>query len=225
MRFGNPLLGVVRPLARVLALSLIVSASVAGPRSVRADPQALPLRADPLLPNVEAPLSLDELRGDMRRYFREEKRGGAVLMTMGAPGVALGGGLLAYDSEFGRGFAYPVLIIGALEMIGGLLFYARTNRQVQKLDEGLLHDTWATRNLELKRIRRVNLEFSLIQALEITLLVGGVGMAAAGAATRNPTLSGVGVGIGVESAGLLVFDLFAGKRALRWRSSLERFAQ
>lgn len=202
---------------------LTLAAVLTVPGSLRAaEPPALPLIPTPD-PVAEAPMSVDELRSDMRRYFREEKRGGAVLMGMGAPGVAIGGGLLAQNSDILRGFAYPLLVIGALEFVGGLIFYSRTNRQVAKLDAGLTNDTWATRNLELKRIRRVNLQFTLIEALELTLLVGGVVMAGAGAGTRNETLTGVGLGLSLESAGLLIFDLYAGRRALRWTHSLERF--
>lgn len=203
-------------------LTLAAVMTVPGPLRAREPPAALPLIPTPE-PIAEAPMPLDELRSDMRRYFREEKRGGAVLMGMGAPGVAIGGGLLAQGSDTLRGVGYPLLVIGALELVGGLIFYTRTNRQVAKLDAGLTGDTWATRNLELKRIRRVNLQFTLIEALELTLLVGGVAMATAGAHTRNETLTGVGLGLSLESAGLLVFDLYAGRRALRWTRSLERF--
>ena len=65
----------------------------------------------------------------------------------------------------------------------------------------------------------------LIEALELTLLVGGVAMAATGAGIRNQTLSGVGLGLALESGGLLIFDLYAGRRALRWTHSLEHFSQ
>jgi hypothetical protein len=217
MRTGN------KPLFSLGCLTLL--AALAAPSAVRAGEPALPLvpTIAPLGESVAAPMALDELRGDMRRYFREEKRGGAVLMGLGLPGVALGGGLLAHGSDTLRGFAYPLLIIGALEFVGGLIFYLRTSKQVAKLDAGLVNDTWATRNLELRRIRRINLQFTLIEALELTLLVGGVVMAATGAGTRNETLTGVGLGLGLESAGLLIFDLYAGRRALRWTRSLERF--
>lgn len=179
-------------------------------------------RADePLAP--QAPISVDELRADMHRYLAEEKRGGAVLMGMGAPAVALGGGLLAQDQPLWRGFAYPVLIVGALEFFGGLLFYARTNRQRAQLDRGLTSQPLVTGRAELQRMRRINLQFALIEALEISLIVGGTAMAAAGGATRNDTLTGVGLGLAAEATGLLAFDLFAAHRAHRYTSSVERF--
>jgi hypothetical protein len=183
---------------------------------------ALPAHADSQEDAPAPALSVDEFRGDMHEYFREEKRGGTVLMAMGAAGVALGGGLFAQDQNVWRGFAYPVLIFGAVEALGGLLFYARTNRQVAALERGLRLDLQTTRARELSRMRRINLEFALIQALEITLMVGGVVMSATGAVVRNDQVLGAGLGMSLESVSLLTFDLFAKTRALRYTSSLER---
>ena len=171
---------------------------------------------------LATPLSLPELQDEMHQYLRKEMRGGFVLMAMGAPAVALGGGLLAQDRALWRGFAYPVLIIGALEFAGGLLFSARTPRQVRKLERDFAEAPIATRDAELRRMRRINLQFTLIEALEVTLLTGGIGLAAVGGVTRNETLTGVGLGLALESAGLLVFDVFAGQRATQYRHSLER---
>lgn len=194
---------------RELLLGGILAAVLAGAEAAHAD--------------ETQPLSTEELRADMHRYLSEEKRGGAVLMGMGAPAVAVGGGLLAQEQPLWRGFAYPVLIMGALEFCGGLLFYARTHRQRAALDRALTQQPAATGRAELARMRRINLQFSLIEALELTLIAGGTAMAAAGGAMRNETLMGVGLGLTVESLGLLAFDLFATRRAHRYTRSVERF--
>jgi len=198
---------------RELLLCVTLATSLAGASAAAADEtQPIPVEQ-----------ASAELRADMHRYLREEKRGGAVLMGMGAPAVALGGGLLAQDQPLWRGFAYPVLIMGALEFFGGLLFYARTNRQRAQLDRSLTAQPAATGRAELARMRRINLQFSLIEALELTLIAGGTAMAAVGGVTRNDTLTGVGLGLAAESLGLLTFDLFATRRAHRYTGSVERF--
>lgn len=194
---------------RALLLGSALTAAWLAPGVVRAD-------------EPEGSLSTEGLREELHRYFRAEKRGGAVLSGMGAPAVALGGGLLAQDRELWRGFAYPVLVIGALELIGGVIFYARTDRQVALLDRGLSTRPRGTRDAELGRMRRVNLQFSLLEGLEVTLLVGGVVLAAAGAAARSETTIGVGLGLSLQSAALLTFDLFAARRAHRYTDSLAR---
>ncbi len=200
--------------ARILVILTFVTAFLLRFAEARAEPPAASVLA--------TPLSLPELQHEMHQYLHKEMRGGFVLMAMGAPAVALGGGLLAQDRALWRGFAYPVLIIGALEFAGGLLFSARTPRQVRQLERGFAEDPQATRATELRRMRRINLQFTLIEAIEVTLLAGGVGLAAVGGGTRNETLTGVGLGLALESAGLLVFDVFAGQRANQYHHSLER---
>lgn len=203
---------------RARGVAAVLAAILAAPLPARANvPAQVSLRA----PAPAAPTSTDALRGELHRYLGQEKRGGVVLMAMGVPAVALGGGLLAQDRALGRGFAYPVLVIGALELLGGLVFFARTSRQLARLDAGLTARPLETIRAEQARMRRINLQFSLIEALEMTLLVGGIAMAAAGAGTREETLLGVGLGLSVQSAALLTFDLFAARRARRYTHALE----
>ena len=161
----------------------------------------------------------------MHEYFGKELRGGLVLVGMGAPSVALGGGMLAQDRPLWRGFAFPTLIIGALELGGGILFAARTPKQVRVLDQGFAQNPQLTRDRELRRMRRVNTQFSLIEILEVSLHLGGIGMAAVGGGIRNETLTGIGLGLSVQSMGLLLFDIFAARRALRFTNSLERMGR
>ena len=211
---------------RGAAAVLAAAALLAAPLPTRAN---VPARATGHPPEPDAsiaaqapgPVPTDALRGELHRYLSEEKRGGLLLMAMGVPAMALGSGLLAQDRALGRGFAYPVLVVGALELLGGLVFYARTDRQRARLSAGLTARPRETIRAEQARMRRINLQFSLLEALELTLLVGGVAMAAAGAGTRQETVLGVGLGLSVQSAALLTFDLFAARRALRYTHALE----
>lgn len=180
------------------------------------EPAAVAPPAQPMAQPVSA------LQHDMHDYFRAELRGGIVLMAMGAPAVALGGGLLTHDSALWRGVAYPLLVIGGLELLGGLFFAARTPAQVRKLDAGLGHSPQAAQAAELARMRRVNKQFTAIQVFEVVLMAGGIVTAAVGSAYKQDTVTGVGLGLSTEAAGLLLFDIFAARRALRFTESLER---
>lgn len=167
-----------------------------------------------------APHSAAQVVEDMHDYFAKELRGGVILVSMGAPSVAIGGGLLAQDRPLLRGFAYPMLIVGALELGGGIVFAARTPKQVRDLDRGFAQNPLLARDQELRRMRRVNRQFSLLEVVEVTLHLGGIGLSALGGGLRNETLSGVGMGLSVQSVGLLLFDVFAARRALRFTGSL-----
>lgn len=184
-----------------------------------------PAQADETLPDAAAqttPQPVAALQADMQQYFRAELRGGIVLVGMGAPAVAIGAGLLTQDSALWRGMAYPLLVIGGLELIGGLFFAARTPAQVRKLERGLATTPRVTQAAELARMRRVNRQFTAIEIFEVVLMAGGIVTAAVASAYKQDTVTGIGLGISAEATGLLLFDIFASRRALRFTESLQR---
>ena len=79
--------------------------------------------------------------------------------------MALGGGLLAQDRPLLRGFAYPMIIIGALEL--GVEFCLRRglpNRFVIS-KTALPKRSACDPKQELQRMRRVNRQFSLLEVV------------------------------------------------------------
>jgi hypothetical protein len=71
-------------------------------------------------------------------------------------------------------------------------------------------------------MRRVNRQFTAIEVFEVVLMAGGLVTAAVASAYKQDTLTGIGLGISTEATGLLLFDIFASRRALRFTESLER---
>jgi hypothetical protein len=173
-------------------------------------------QADPAPP----PASLSD---DLHHYFGGEKREGIAFMSVGAPAIVLGGALLAQDNEIGRGVAYPLLAIGVIELLAGVIVYTRTDRQVARLDAEFAKNPQAMRDAELKRMRRVNREFVFLKWLESSLMLSGVALAAVGAGTGHQQVLGAGLGLSLQSVAMLTFDGFAALRALPYTRSLERF--
>lgn len=206
-------------LPRWLFVPLTAWLAAASPAPAQAEEPA-PSVAAPPTPLAAQPVSA--LQADMHQYFRAELRGGLVLVGMGAPAVALGAGLLTHDSALWRGAAYPLLILGGLELVGGLFFAARTPAQVRKLDRGLQTAPLVAQAGELARMRRVNRQFTAIEVFEVVLMAGGLVTAAVASAYKQDTVTGIGLGISAEATGLLLFDIFASRRALRFTESLER---
>ena len=165
----------------------------------------------------------DAMRLHMHRYFDGEKTGGIWLMSVGAPAAVTGAGLLFHPDEFPRALGYPMLILGAAEVLGGMLFYLNTNRRVPRFDRQLSKNPAAFAATELARIRRVNRELSFLTAVELTLMVAGGTMAGIGALRGLDTVSGVGTGILIQSSVLFLYDQFAARRALRYADSLLYF--
>jgi hypothetical protein len=168
---------------------------------------------------IEAALA----RGEMHRYFDGERTGGIWLMSAGAPAVALGTGLLFQGNDFARGLAYTELAMGAVEFIGGLVFYLNTRSRIPRFDRQLSTHPVAFRDGELARIRRVNRDMRLLESVEVALFLAGGAMTGAAALREQDLLAGIGTGLMLNSAILFLYDQFAARRALRYTESLIRF--
>ncbi len=169
------------------------------------------------------PIREAEMQAEMHRYFAGEKLGGTWLMGVGAPAVALGTGLMFQRAPFSQGLAASLLALGAIELVGGGIFSLNTNRRVPRFDRQLATHAFAFRQQELARIGRVNQQMRFLEGLEITLILSGGAMTAAGALQRQDLLAGIGTGLMIETAVILVYDQLAARRALRYTDRLTRF--
>ncbi|MFO0579472.1 MAG: hypothetical protein U1A78_36205 [Polyangia bacterium] len=221
----------MRRAASGLGLLLGIGLSVSGSEGA-ARAQA---GAEPQAPAAPTATELDRaaLQGAMRSYFYGEKWQGPWFMGAGAISIAAGAGLVAQDSDFMRGTSYPLFAVGAIQLIAGAVIFFRSDGQLAKLSRGLAHNPAEYRSSEdrrirlvhaseLRRIRRVNLEFELVTILESLILVGGVATASVGAARHDDVVKGVGVGLVIESVAMLALDLVAARRALLYTRRLEQ---
>ena len=143
-------------------------------------------------------------------YFTAEKQGGLLLVALAAASFAIGGWLLATKHLFGA-MAWPLLVLGALELVIGVTVAGRTSSQIAALEAGLRATRAATVTSEVERMARVNGTFELVKKLEIGLIV--VGLALAIVRPAPATLGAIGLGLALQCMVLLVFDTFAHHRA------------
>lgn len=185
-----------------------------------------PARGAPPSPGGDVPresIEAARVRGEMHRYFDGERAGGIWLMSAGAPAVALGTGLLFQGNDFARGLAYTELAMGAIELVGGLVFYFNTRSRVPRFERQISSHPAAFREGELARIQRVNRDMRLLESIEIALFLAGGAMTGAAALREQDLLAGIGTGIMLNSAILFIYDQFAARRALRYTEALLRF--
>lgn len=154
---------------------------------------------------------------ELLSYFTAEKHGAALIAAIGAASVALAAYLWLGRGSF-RAMAWPLVLIGAAEIALGAGLLLRTDPQVRRLEEGFGSTPQAAVESERRRMTKVNRSFKVIQAVEVALLVVGLGLAF-GFRSRHPAWAAVGMGLVLQAAVTLVFDLFAEHRALvytRW---------
>lgn len=160
----------------------------------------------------------------METYFAGEKRGGWVLIGLGAAGLASGGALLSRDADTLEGLSYPLLGFGLLHAAAGVFVYLSSNKRIDDFGEQIGADPGAFAAAESSRIDGVHTQFRILKAVEIVLVGGGLTMAIVGQRTDRDRLTGFGLGLAIEAAATLVFDVWAARRARRYDARLSSLA-
>ncbi len=150
---------------------------------------------------------------ELTAYFTAEKHGGLLLVALAAASVALAVHLFATKSVFSA-VAWPVLVLGGIELVIGLTVATRTSAQLADIEAGLQARRTVTITTEIERMARVNGTFVLIKKVEMALI--GISVLFLIVQPAPATLGSIGLGILLQSAVLLAFDTFAHHRALRY---------
>lgn len=156
-------------------------------------------------------------------YFTAEKQGAILIAGIGLISCIFAAYLWLSASSF-RAMAWPLIIIGAGQIAIGAGLLIRTDPQVARLQEGLRANPQVTVESELARMAKVNRSFKVIEATEVVVILVGV-LLALFFRSRNLALASVGMGLFLQAAVLLAFDLFAEHRALiytRWLIDLSQ---
>jgi hypothetical protein len=150
---------------------------------------------------------------ELTAYFVAEKQGGLLLVALAIAGAALAGYLFATRSVFSA-MAWPLLVLGGLELVIGVTIASRTPSQIAELEAGFQHTRTRTITSELERMARINHTFVNVKKVEIALIA--VSLVFLIARPAPATLGAIGLGILLQSAVLLVFDTFAHHRAVHY---------
>jgi hypothetical protein len=142
--------------------------------------------------------------------------------TTGAMTLAAGGFALAADDELANGAAYPLLAVGAIQLGAGVVSFISPPRRLRAARRAAATDRGATAygHGEAKRMRRVVGFFTALRVVEVTLLVGGTGLALGGSAADDDLLVGIGGGIAFQALAMLALDSHAEERAHRYLKRL-----
>ena len=155
---------------------------------------------------------------ELTEYFAAERQGGFVLVAMALAGFGFAFFLWIARSSF-VAMAWPLVILGVLQIAIGLTVALRTPGQVATLEQGMANARAATVASETARMQKVNANFRIFKGIEIAVIVTGLLMALA---FKVPgARSAVGLGLALEAVVLLVFDSFAHHRALLYAQWLQ----
>jgi hypothetical protein len=180
-------------------------------------------RAGP--PAADAPADTARMRRAMHAYFHGELNEAWAFGTAGIVTVGGGSALLAANDGLYRGAAFPLAIVGVVQLAAGIVLLARTDAQVAELDRRLDLGKSAFLGLEQPRMQKVRAEFGLLAVTELALMVAGIGLAAYGGARHDHPVTGIGGGLALQSAAMLAFDAQASTRADTYAAAIDAYAR
>ena len=161
----------------------------------------------------------------LRHYFSAEKKSSFIFISIGSLATVLGLlGLFYFRNPLWTGIAIPLLGIALIQLITGFGLFFRTDRQHQRLLKLMKSDPSAFLAMELPRMRRVNQNFKIYRNVELLLFLLGFFLALMGGiAAWGPTPLGIGIGLSMQSAIMLILDLIAEWRASLYTYKLEKW--
>lgn len=178
--------------------------------------------ADALAP-PPPPADAPAVKAAMEGYFAGEKRGGYILIGLGAGGLISGALLYRSSSLRAKGASYPLLTIGLLHLAAGIYVAVASGGRIDKFGDQIDKDAPAFVKEERKRMKGVSTQFTVLKIAEVALIAGGLAMAGAGWRTERPRLTGAGLALALEMALTLGFDIWAAGRAHDYRAELAQF--
>ena len=156
----------------------------------------------------------------MESYFDGEKRGGLILVGMGAAGVGAGALLVSRDSDLARGAGYPALGIGVVHLAAGVFVYVTSARRVEAFTAEINRDPAAFIAAERERMQGVRTQFLVLKIVEGALIAGGAAAVVYGLSQDDDLVAGIGLGVAAEATATLLFDIVADRRAVRYLDRL-----
>jgi drug/metabolite transporter (DMT)-like permease len=164
-------------------------------------------------------------KSDIEKYFIAEKHESLIFLVIGVVAITLA--LVLYfmvKTQFCRGLAIPLLILGLVQAIAGYSVYLKSDDQ--RISQVYAYDMNPDqlKTTELTRMRKVKSNFTVYRWIEIGLAIAGIILIFW---FRNRSAQafwfGFGISLALMSAELFFADFIAEKRAVNYTALLEEF--
>jgi hypothetical protein len=156
------------------------------------------------------------------RYFAEENLCNAVYVGLGGLNVALGTALATRDDPALAGAGFPLIALGGAELVAGIVFLAATPGWRARAETALARAPAMFVELERDRMRSVEGAFVYYKLIDAAVVLTGLSLGIAGAASDDARLFGAGLGLGVGGVAQLTMEHITHDVARRYLDALER---
>ena len=153
-------------------------------------------------------------KADIEKYFNAEKSESGLFMTIGIAGIVLAVIFFFFlKTEFYKGAAIPLAVIGLLLGIVGFTVYKRSDDDRKRNVYAYDMNPSELKEKEIPRMQTVMKNFILYRWIEIILAAAGIGLYVYFIRDiKHDFWRGLGVGLAVMALIALAADYFAEKR-------------
>ena len=153
-------------------------------------------------------------------YFNAERMHGLMFVAVGL--LAAGGAAWGWrDGAFWRGAAWPLVLVGLLQLGAGATVWWRSPQDIARVQHIVAQEKPRLAAEEIPRMQAVVKGFVTNRGVEIALIAAGLLLLMLTA--RGGIWQGVGAGLAVQAGVVLLLDAFAERRAdayLAWLQTL-----
>jgi hypothetical protein len=144
----------------------------------------------------------------VRQYFSAEKAESIVFSLMGIIAIGLASYFwLSVKRPLTNGMAYPLLLIGLIQITVGSTVYMRSPKDIARVEQYIQNEPTKLQTEELPRMDKVMKNFAVYRYTYFAfMIVGVVLMFYIGG---NPFIKGIGCGMFIQAALMLFADYFA----------------
>lgn len=162
---------------------------------------------------------------EIEKYFNAEKNESLLFIILGITAIVLAIIFFFYlKTNWHKGAAIPLLIVGVVQLIVGTIVYKRSDHDRIKMVYAYDMNPVEIKNKELPRMEKVNKNFVIYRYGEFFLLLTGLGLFFYFKQQTDKIFwVGLTVSLIIESAICLGADYFAEKRGLIYMQQLKSF--
>ncbi len=161
---------------------------------------------------------------DIEKYFIAEKSASFAITIIGAAAIILALVFFFYlKTNWHKGFAVPFIIVGLLHLTAGYTVYKSCDEKRKQNVYAYDMNPDQLKNNELPRMEMLRNNFKIFKALEVVLLLLGIGLFFYFRHNADNTFwVGFGIALAIEAAITLGFNFIGNKNATKYTNGLQR---
>ena len=157
-------------------------------------------------------------------YFTQEKIESLFFIMIGI--VAISFSLINWfliKYSFYKGLAYPLLIIGVIQLSVGTVVYTRTPKDIVRVEHSVQAEQFKIKTEELPRMKEVLQNFTIYKWIEVAFILVGISLFFLCKNSNRVFWKGLGLGLMIQASLMFTLDTVAEKRAAIYVNYLQTF--